>query len=40
MIDTTLPARGQLKPGQLSAVWKSDLIPVRRSASAMISHRT
>lgn len=27
MIDTTLPARGQLKPGQLSVVWKSDLIP-------------
>jgi phosphonate transport system substrate-binding protein len=27
MIDTTLPAKGQLKPGQLTVVWKSDLIP-------------
>jgi phosphonate transport system substrate-binding protein len=27
MIDTTLPGKGQLKPGQLNVVWKSDLIP-------------
>jgi phosphonate transport system substrate-binding protein len=27
MIDTTLPGKGQLKPGQLTVVWKSDLIP-------------
>ncbi|GBG37642.1 phosphate/phosphite/phosphonate ABC transporter substrate-binding protein [Mycobacterium montefiorense] len=26
MIDTTLPGKGQLKPGQLNVVWKSDLI--------------
>ncbi|WP_232003699.1 phosphate/phosphite/phosphonate ABC transporter substrate-binding protein [Mycobacterium sp. 1465703.0] len=27
MIDTTLPGKGQLKPGQLNVVWKSELIP-------------
>ncbi|OBA60754.1 hypothetical protein A5647_13050 [Mycobacterium sp. 1100029.7] len=27
MIDRTLPGKGQLKPGQLNVVWKSDLIP-------------
>jgi phosphonate transport system substrate-binding protein len=27
MIDKILPGKGQLKPGQLTVVWKSDLIP-------------
>jgi phosphonate transport system substrate-binding protein len=26
MIDTTLPGKGQLKPGQLDVIWKSDVI--------------
>jgi phosphonate transport system substrate-binding protein len=26
MIDTTLPTKGQLQPGQLNVVWKSDVI--------------
>ena len=26
MIDTTLPSKGQLKPGQLNVLWKSDVI--------------
>lgn len=26
MIDTTLPGKGQLKPGELNVVWKSDVI--------------
>lgn len=27
MVDSVLPSKGQLKPGQLNVVWKSDLIP-------------
>jgi phosphonate transport system substrate-binding protein len=26
MIDTTLPAKGQLKPGELNVIWKSEVI--------------